>query len=179
MIHKLRLFSALVLLFLQDGAFLFAQNLMQYTSGEYNYSILIPEDWKRNDELRNSQISLVLVSDKGAAVFVSFYSLNQSSEELFIDQFEKSLPSQLEGLSIQEKGVIRTREDEVVYLIYEYKKQGADQREKVCFYRREKEMALVTASQTASEFHENLPVFDKIFQSFTFETDQEKVESSD
>jgi hypothetical protein len=80
---------------------------------------------------------------------------------------------------LQEKGAIKSRDDEALYLVYTFEKNGVIQKEKVCFYVRNEEIAVLTANHTEDKFHELIPVFDKIFKSFTFETDQEKVEKAD
>ena len=52
-------------------------------------------------------------------------------------------------------------------------------REKLSFYMREKEMAVLVAGHEMEKFHEIIPVIEKIFSSFTFETKQEKVDNLD
>ena len=169
---------ALLLVFFQWKAFLLAQNMMHYTSGKYHYSMQLPEDWKRSDEIRNDNISMVMASEDGASGSVSFYTLREISPEEFIAQYEKSLRKQMAKLVLMEKGVLKSRDDEATYLIYTYEKEGKVHKEKVCFYVREHEIALVMITHAENKFHELLPVFDRIFQSFTFETDQSKIESN-
>lgn len=175
MTKKAFYFSLLLLLWQGEG-FLFAQPLMHYTSGDYKYSIQIPEDWKRSDEVRNKNVSLVMLSEEGATVSVAFYKLKNLSAEKFIEDYEKSLSSQLNQVNLQEKGVIKARDDEATYLTFDYVKDSVVRKEKVCFYKRSKEIALITASNSEDKYPTSLPVFDKIFKSFTFETDQNKVE---
>ena len=167
---------SLLSLILWGKAFLFAQSMMHYTSDEYGYSLQIPEDWQRKDEIRNESLSLVVYSKEGSTVSVTFFELKGLSKEQFIDRYEKSLQGQFNELSVQEKGVVKARDDEAPYLVYDYKKAEESIREKVCFYNREEEMALITANAPAEFFHKSLPSFDTIFKSFTFETNQSKVE---
>lgn len=172
-----RCFSLYVLCTLLLSVTLPAQNLMRYTSGMYSYSILIPEDWRRNDAVDNSKIALVMLSDSGATVSVTFHSITGLTTQGFVEKYESSLPGQLEGLAVQEKGIIKSRDDEAPYLVIDFRSQGVMKREKICFYGRAGEVAVVTAGFTTEDFHTMIPVFDRIFKSFTFETRYEKLEA--
>ena len=153
-----------------------AQGLMHYTSERYEYSVMIPEDWRRNDELKTQNLAMVVVSPEGASLSFAFYSLKDLSPEKFIENYQKSLEKQVSEMDLKEKGVIKSRDGEATYLLYDFKKDSVLVREKVCFYHRAKEMAVLTASREKAEFHEVLPFLDEIFPSFTFETRQEEVE---
>ena len=180
--------------------FLFGQHLMHYASEDYNYSMLLPEDWKRNDNVKNPKVSLVLVSPTGAAVSVSNYTnqetyTNGSAEgtikeeqleglrskfrEQFIEGHISAYSKSLDEFQLQEKGTILARDDEADYLVFTYTKEKTPMREKVCFFMKEIHVAIISAKQEDVLFHKSLPVFDKIFVSFTFETEQDKVEKVD
>lgn len=169
----------LLLSLLMGEGFLFSQNLMHYTSGEYNFSIQLPENWQRSDDLSNKKVALILLSEEGASVSVAFYKLKSIESVEFIENYEKSLNQQLYKVKLQEKGVIKSRDDEAPYLVYDFSKDTVRYKDKVCFYTRDKEIALITVSHTEADFHKLLPFFDKIFKSFTFETNQDRVEEVD
>jgi hypothetical protein len=157
----------------------FGQHLMHYTSERFEYSLLIPEQWKRNDQLKSENLAMVLVSPEDASISIAFYSLKGAGEDEFIDQYQENLERQLTGISIQEKGVFKSRDDEATYLLLDYDKNGIRYREKISFYMRKNEMAVLVAGQEKEKFHESTPVIEKVFSSFTFETKQEKVDNLD
>lgn len=158
---------------------LFSQNLMQYTSDEYHYSMLIPEEWERMDEVRNKRISLVLRSKDGATLSVSFYTGKNIDKDSFQEQYFQSLLAGNSNAQLEEKGVLVTREGEVDYLLMEYAQDGELISEKACFYLLENEIVVVSGRYTAEQFHQLLPLFNKIFKSFILETDQKIVEYED
>lgn len=176
---KKTLILTLLLVLVQWKGFLLAQTMMQYTSGKYMYSLQIPEEWKRLDEVKNSQIALVLASEDGASVNVAFYNMKELNRDKFIVQYEKSMRKQLPAMVMQEKGMLKSRDDEAMYLVYTFEKDGVVMKEKACFYVRANEIAVLTANYKDESFHHLIPVFDKIFKSFTFSTDQEEVEKTD
>ena len=153
-----------------------AQGLMHYTSDRYEYSVQIPEDWRRNDQLRADNLSMVVVSPENASLSFAFYPLKDMKAEEFIRNYQKGMEAKLQGMDVKEKGVFKSRDDEATYLLYDFQKDSVLYREKVCFYARKKEMAVVTARQSKAEFHNIIPVLDEVFVSFTFETKQEAVE---
>jgi len=174
-----KLFLLNLLFFMLFGkSLLYAQNMMYYTSDEHGYSIQLPEEWKRSDEV-SEKVALVMLSDEGASANVTFYELNGMSPEQFIDRYEKSTEGNLQGLIIHEKGVFKSRDDDAVYLVYSFNKDGKAIREKACFYSRENEMVVVIVSNAEDKFHNDLAIFDKVLHSFTFETVQDKVEEVD
>ncbi|HAW52354.1 MAG TPA: hypothetical protein DCX54_08525 [Flavobacteriales bacterium] len=154
------------------------QQLMHYTSERFEYSMQIPEDWKRNDQLKGENLAMVLVSPQDASMSVSFYSISGIDAGEFIDRYQQNLEKQLKGISIQEKGVFKSRDDEATYLLLDYDKEGVRVREKHSFYERKGEVAVLAARQEKEKFHELMPVLEKVFSSFTFETKQEKVDNS-
>jgi len=173
------IFLGLLLFYITGSGISYAQHLMHYTSERFDYSLLIPEDWKRNDQLKGENLALVLVSPEDASMSVSFYSLMGVEEEEFINRFQSNLEKQLDNISIEEKGEFKSRDDEATYLLFDYEKDGITQREKLSFYVRKKEIAVLAATHEKDKFHEILPVLEKVFKSFTFETKQEKVEDLD
>ena len=157
----------------------FGQQLMHYTSERFEYSLQIPEHWKRNDQLKGGNLAMVLVSPEDASMSISFYSLNNVGKDEFIDRYQQNLEKQLLGISIQEKGVFKSRDDEATYLLLDYDKDGVRLREKHSFYERKGEIAVLVAGQQKEKFHELMPIIEQVFESFTFETKQEKVDNLD
>ena len=129
--------------------------------------------------MKNSNISLVLISPDDAAISVSFYDMKELSEHSFVEGYIKSFKAESADHVLLEKGSFLSRDDEAKYLILNYKKGDQLIREKVCFFLRKTEMAVVSARHSEEEFHNLIPVFDKLFNSFTFETTQEKVEEQE
>ena len=169
---------SLSLLFILGTGFSFSQQLMQYTSDRFDYSMKIPEDWKRNDQLKSENLAMVLVSPDDASISVSFYTLKDMEPEIFIENFQDNIEKKLGG-NVVEKGVFKARDGEATYLLYDYEKDGKLTREKLSFFPRKKEMAVLTAQQEKSKFHEITPILEYVFSSFTFETKQDKVDTLD
>ncbi|MEQ8323887.1 MAG: PsbP-related protein [Vicingaceae bacterium] len=153
-----------------------AQMLMHYTSEKYDYSVRLPEDWRRNDELKGDNLAMVVVSPENGSLSFAFYSMKDVNSEEFIENYQKSLEKQLPMIQVHEKGNFKSRDDQATYLVIDFEKDGKKKREKVCFYPRKKEMAVVTASDNKETFHQMTPVLDDVFASFTFETKQEVVD---
>lgn len=174
-----KIFLSLFTFYVMGMGFSFAQHLMHYTSERFEYSLLIPEDWRRNDELKGENLAMVMVSPDDASMSISFYSLKGMDENEFIEQYQHNLEKQLIGISIREKGVFKSRDDEATYLLFDYDKNEIQYTEKLSFYKRKKEMAVLVVSHSKEKFHEIIPVIEKVFASFTFETKQDKVDDLD
>ena len=170
---------SLFLIYILGTSCSFGQHLMHYTSERFEYSLMIPEEWKRNDQLKGENLAMVLVSPEDASMSISFYSLKSTGENEFIEHYQQNLEKQLTGIEIQEKGVFKSRDDQATYLLLDYDKNGVRFREKLSFYKRKNEMAVLIAGHEKEKFHEIIPIIEKVFSSFTFETKQEKVDNLD
>ncbi len=153
-----------------------SQNMMFYTSEAYSFTVELPEEWKRSDMAKSEAVALVMQSPEGATLDITFYELTNMNKDQFMERFELLLESSYDKLVLQEKGVIKARDDEATYLVFDYETDAGRMKEKVCFYNREGEMTLITGKHSEEDFHDASPVFDKVFKSFTYETDQEKIE---
>jgi hypothetical protein len=170
--------TILFLIVVSGSGILLAQQLMHYTSEKFAYSIQVPEDWKRKENVRGDKISLVLISPEGATMSVVFHDPGKLTKEQFIKQYIESAYKGKKDFSLEEKGVFKSRDDEAQYIVADYKDEEKE-RCKVCFYQRGAEITVVTMTHKKSKFNAELEKFDLILKSFTFETDQNKVDSEE